>query len=162
MTLTARDVIEGKIVRIKTPHQSFKCSCSIPSDIERFAHFLNQLIADEAKSSPFMRLLEFELAMDTLAFSPRKRCCVNWQELPQPMGTHLGGFTLNHDLTILFDVAAQGVMPWPPSLPEEAPLVVVSVLDLKAKSLPDGARFEPGTSLAPESPRLLVLPESNE
>jgi hypothetical protein len=55
------------------------------SEVERWAAFLRQRIADGTVSSPFTaELLEFELALNSLSFAPRRKLLDEIANLPAP------------------------------------------------------------------------------
>jgi len=106
------------------------------SEVERFAAFLRQRIADGAVSSPFAaELLEFELALNALEFAPRKGLLLEIASLPPPEPdtpcrlhplARISRF--RHDPAVLLAAAARGVMP-ALDLPQQDAVIVVSVVD---------------------------------
>ena len=118
------------------------------SEVERFGAFLRQRLADGTISSPFTaELLQFELALNALEFSPRKELLRELEKLPPaqpdtPCRLHpLARIVrFRHDAATLLAAAARGVMP-APDLPEQDTLVALSFMNGTASltQLPDDA-----------------------
>lgn len=105
-------------------------------EVERFAAFLRRQIAAGAVSSPFAgELLEFELAINALEFSPRKQALRDLAALAPPdadtpcrLHPLARVVYFRHDPEALLRVLASGAI-LPASLPVRESLVALSAVD---------------------------------
>jgi hypothetical protein len=121
------------------------------SEVERFAAFLRQRIAEGIVASPFAsELLSLELAKHALGFAPRKELLRKLALAPPldadaPCRLHPLArlIRFRHDPAVLLRGVASGTMP-PPDLPSVEALVVLSVIDgpLKLVQLADNSVCE--------------------
>lgn len=119
------------------------------SEVERFAAFLRQRIADGTVSNPFTaELLDFELKLNALKFAPRKQLLRETEPLPAPSPdtpcrihplARLVRF--HHDPAALLDAAARGVIA-SAKIPRQETLLVLSLVngDVSVIQLPDDIR----------------------
>ena len=110
------------------------------SEVERWAAFLRQRIADGTVCSPFTAdLLEFELALNSLNFAPRKKILGEIADLPTPgldtpcrLHPLARIVTFRHDPVALLEAAAQGELNGELALsviPEREAVVVLNAVD---------------------------------
>jgi hypothetical protein len=109
-------------------------------EVERWAAFLRQRIADGTVSSPFTaELLEFELALSSLSFAPRKKWLGEMAGLPAPgpdtpcrLHPLARIVTFRHDPATLLAAATQGELNGELALsviPEREAVVVLNAVD---------------------------------
>ena len=106
------------------------------SEVERWASFLRQRIADGTVCSPFTaELLEFELALNSLNFVPRKKILGEIADLPTPgldtpcrLHPLARIVTFRHDPATLLAAATQGEL-ISAEIPERETVVVLHALD---------------------------------
>ncbi len=136
------------------------------SEVERFGAFLRRQIAAGAVASPFAgELLEFELEMNALEFSPRKETQREIAELAPPgpetpcrLHPLARVVRFRHEPAALLRAMAAGAVP--PSLPTGEWLVLLSAVDgaVQILQLPDGmpVRFDglAASLIEPLTPRL--------
>jgi hypothetical protein len=106
------------------------------SELDRWASFLRQRIADGTVLSPFTaELLEFELALNSLNFAPRKKCLAEIADLPAPgpdtpcrLHPLARIVAFRHDPVALLAAAARGELA-SSDIPECKSLVVLHAVD---------------------------------
>lgn len=136
------------------------------SEVDRFAAFLRQRLADGTVSSPFTaELLDFELALNALEFGPRKALLREIESLPPPepdapcrLHPLARLVSFRHDPAVLLPAAATGVMP-APDLPEQDSLVLLCVVNgapsiMQLSEQVRRALADAAQDIAPLTPRL--------
>lgn len=106
------------------------------SEIERFAQYLKARIAEGTIACPFTgELLDYELAVNALEFSPRSRVLrelaghpIHGPDTPCRLHPLARLVHFRHEPLVVLKAAAQGGVP-SPDLPEQDAFVIVSVLD---------------------------------
>lgn len=137
-----------------------------PREVERFAAFLRKRIADRIVSNPFTaELLEFELALHALRFTPRQRLQreIKAAAAPDPdtpcrLHPLARLVRFGHDPNALLDAAERGAIV-AATIPSRATLIAVSVAngDVSVIELPDEIRSvlaDDGQLRDPVTPRL--------
>jgi len=119
------------------------------SEVEQFAAFLRQRIADGMVSSPFTaELLEFELKLNALRSAPRKQLLREVKTLPAPgpdtpcrIHPLARLVRFHHDPDALLDAAARGVIA-AAKIPRRETLLALSLVDgeVRVIRLPDDIR----------------------
>jgi hypothetical protein len=137
-----------------------------PREVERFAAFLRDRIADGVVSNPFTaELLEFELALNALRFAPRRQLLHELQGGPAPdpdtpcrLHPLARLVRFRHDPAALLDAAERGLIA-AVKIPPQETLIVLSIVngDVSVIQLPaDIGRLlsDEGQLLEPLTPRL--------
>jgi hypothetical protein len=115
------------------------------SEVERFGSFLRERIADGVLSNPFTaELLEFELALNDLAFAPRQQllgeiACLPPPDPDTPCRLHpLARLVrFQHDPTALLAAAARGEIS-SSNIPRQDTLIVLDIMndDVRVTQVP--------------------------